>query len=129
MSLGDTNTRTRHTSGRDWGFKETTTGLGWRFREAQRTMFGDGSLDGPERWMLADGEGGVPLPCLGLVPAALEREGAGRLLREVVHEPVRWIRAQVGGQGSAQGGDDTRHPCGCECEDGCLDVRESSCVG
>lgn len=34
-------------------------------------------------------------------------EGAGRLLREVVHEPAIWIRAQVG-----QGGDDTRHPCG-----------------
>jgi hypothetical protein len=38
-------------------------------------------------------------------------EGAGRLLREVVHEPARWIPAQVG-QGSAQGGDDNRHPCG-----------------
>lgn len=92
MSLGDTNTRTRHTSGRDWGFKETTTGLGWRFREAQRTMFGAGSLDGPERWMLADGEGGVPLPCLGLAPAALEREGRGGCFQ-------RWSTSRRDGSG------------------------------
>lgn len=77
MCLGDTNTRTRHTSGRDWGFKETNTGLGWRFQEAQRTMFGDCSFGGPERWMLANGEGRVPLPRRGLAPAALERGGGG----------------------------------------------------
>ena len=79
MCLGDTNTRTRHTSGRDWGFKETNTGLGWRFQEAQRTMFGDCSFGGPERWMLANGEGRVPLPRRGLAPAALAASQAAAM--------------------------------------------------
>lgn len=43
----------------------------------------------------------------------------------MVHELARWIRVQVG-QGSVQGGDGTRQSAWQrECEDGCVDVRES----
>lgn len=52
----------------------TGTGASWR-RKGQ--MFGDCRRGDPERWVLTDGEGGVPLTLLGSAPAALEGEGRG----------------------------------------------------